>query len=440
MGTMSTGAAPMSAVPDHVPEQPRSLLRYLPYTDRLAVFGWVILTSFPSEWAAPIRYLLVAYFAGCTLLCARQTLPTLVRGWPAFILATLALVSTIWAPSADEAIRKAVFMALAATIAIYTASRLSSRHIIMAYFFGELVGGVLSILNPSVGGGGAWAGVFGQKNFLAVHMFILYISALVLLLDSKSELWLRLLTFFGAILAASLIVLSLSATTTLLMGASTVALVLHAFVWQPAVRVRHMRTVIAFVIVLLATTVGLLVFGLLQLDAWDAVLQAFGKDSTLTGRTFVWEIGERVMAEHPLTGVGANGFWRPELGAAREITRHFNYEGFTKFSFHNSYLENGVQFGYPGYYATYFLAGWGLFCAAMIWLRNQTLMNAAFLTFSVMVVIRSTAEIDFAAELGATIILFYISALRGKQAPPDYPAKVRRTPPPHMQPSMRAAR
>ena len=98
----------------------------------------------------------------------------------------------------------------------------------------------------------------------------------------------------------------------------------------------------------------------------------------------------------------------------REITRFFHYDGFTKFSFHNSYIENGVQFGYPGYYATYFLAGWGLLSVAVIWLRNQTLMNAAFLTLTVMVLIRSNAEIDLASELGATMVLLYIGALRGK--------------------------
>jgi exopolysaccharide production protein ExoQ len=183
-------------------------------------------------------------------------------------------------------------------------------------------------------------------------------------------------------------------------------------------------------IVLLGTTICLLLFGLFQLDAWDSLLAALGKDSTLTGRTFIWGIADRVMAAHPWTGVGANGFWRPELGAANEITRYFDYQTFTKFSFHNSYRENGVQFGYPGYYATYFIAYFGLLCSALIWFRNQTLMNAAFLTLSVMVVIRSNAEVDFAAELGATIILFYIAALRGKQAPPDYPPPRFAPPPP----------
>ncbi len=81
------------------------------------------------------------------------------------------------------------------------------------------------------------------------------------------------------------------------------------------------------------------------------------------------------MAENPLTGVGAAGFWRSESGLANQITTFFFYTTYVKFSFHNSYLENGVQLGYPGYYATFFLVGWGLSNIVRTWLKNQTLLQ-----------------------------------------------------------------
>jgi exopolysaccharide production protein ExoQ len=324
-----------------------------------------------------------------------------------------------WAPSMNEAIRKGVLTGLAATVAIYAASRLSSRHILMAYFFGELIGATLSLATPNPTSFGAWTGVFGQKNFMAGHMFILYAAALALLLDKKSRPWLRLTTLVGAAMAALLILMAQSATTTILTAAATVVLAMHALFWQPAVRIRHMRMLIVLAIAVLGASACLLLFGLFQIDAWDSLLASMGKDSTLTGRTFLWQIADRVMAEHPWTGLGANGFWRPELGAANEITRYFHYEAFTKFSFHNSYRENGVQFGYPGFYATYFLAGWGLISAAIIWLRNQTIANATFLVLAVLVILRSNTETDLAGELGATMILFFIAALRGKESSSD---------------------
>jgi exopolysaccharide production protein ExoQ len=181
-----------------------------------------------------------------------------------------------------------------------------------------------------------------------------------------------------------------------------------------------MRTLLAIALALLALLASLLLFGLFQFDAMDAVLKAFGKDSTLTGRTFLWAIAERTMAEHPWTGVGANGFWRPELGAANEITRFFYYDQFVKFSFHNSYYENGVQLGYPGYYATMFMAAWALFQTARTWLRNQTLLNAAFLILAVMVIIRANAEPDLGIEFGGTLVLLLIGALRKEDLRPRF--------------------
>jgi exopolysaccharide production protein ExoQ len=431
MNTISTATASDRSAPGLVPARHRSLLRYLDFADPFVFFGWVVCTSFPSPWAAPLRYLIVSYIVVGLVLHARRTFPTLVRAWPAFIIPVLAVISMLWAPVAGDALRKAIFISLAIVVAVYAASRMSTRQILTCCFAGEMIGALLSVATPNPANG-AWTGVFDQKNYLALHMFILYAAALVLFLDSKTTPWLRLSALFGVLLSGALIVLSRSGTTTILMVCATLALIVHALLWQPAARVRHLRGLLVFGMTTLTAALALIVFGLFQFDAMSSLLDALGKDPTLTGRTFIWEVGHRVMNEHPLTGVGANGFWRPEIGAANEILRYFDYESYSKFSFHNSYIENGVQYGYPGYFATYFLAGWGLLSAGLIWFRNQTLMNAAFLTLAVMVLIRSNAEIDLASELGATAVLFYIGALRGKH-PLDAPPRGRPAAAPSLQ-------
>jgi exopolysaccharide production protein ExoQ len=412
MNTVSTGAPPhRPAMGGYPPDRSVSLLRYLPYTDKLAMFAWVVATTLPISWLQPFRYLCIAYFVACIVLYARQTLPTFVRGWPALIIPVLCVISAIWAPSSSEAIRKGQFMFLTVAVAVYAATRLSVREILLVYAAGELVGALMSVMLPNPVAG-AWTGVFGQKNHLAVHMFILFTTSFALALDRGTNRWIRGGMLGAILLSAALIILSRSATTILLTGCATLAFLGHAYLWQPAARIRHMRILLVFVLVLLATLAGLFLFGLFQFDAMDTVLKAFGKDSTLTGRTFLWAIAERIMAENPWTGVGANGFWRPELGAANEITTYFFYEHFVKFSFHNSYYENGVQLGYPGYYATIFMAGWALFETARTWMRNQTLPNAAFLILAVMVIIRSNAEPDLGIEFGGTLVLLLIGALR----------------------------
>lgn len=171
----------------------------------------------------------------------------------------------------------------------------------------------------------------------------------------------------------------------------------------------------------LALAAGLIVFGLMQFDAQNSLLEAFGKDSTMTGRTYLWSIAERIMAEKPLTGLGAEGFWRAELGAANSITEYFFFESYSRFSFHNSYLENGVALGYPGYWATVILAVWAIWRSAMNWLRNQSSENAAFLMLAIMIVVRSNAEIDLAQEFMATAFLLFIGAARKETIPNSIP-------------------
>ena len=425
MNTYTTGApqAPMPGYPG-APAIPakewsrRSLLRYMTVIDPPALVFWVMATSlvnFPIF--GPVRYLLMTYFAVGLFVHYRQTLPVFLRGWPTLIIPVMCVISALWAPGVSEAVRKGVFMFLTAAVACYAASRLSIRQILTCYFLGEILGCLLSLKSPTVVDGN-WTGMFGQKNHLAVHMFILYTTAFVIMLDKGSNKFVRLLAVPFVPITAFMILMAHSATTLLMVGASAAAFLGHQFLWEPASRIKHARTFLTFTMVVLGSLAILLLFGLLQLDAMDTVLKLFGKDSTLTGRTWLWEIAQRTMNEHPLTGVGAAGFWRSESGLANQITTFFFYESYVKFSFHNSYYENGVQLGYPGYYATVFLVAWGLFNIVRTWMRNQTLLNAAMMILAITVVIRANAEIDFALELAGTAILFFIGAMRIEKPAP----------------------
>ena len=375
------------------------------------LFAWVLSTTLPFGWAQPFRYLAAAYFMGTLVLFARQTLPTAARAWPTFIIPIFCVVSALWAPDSSDAIRKGLLFAIGSAVAIYAASRLSGRQILLIFMATETIAALLCLQRPSIING-AWTGIFGQKNYLAVNMFILYIAAMAIMLDKGANRWFRFWALGVAPVALMMIILAKSATTTVLVLCATAAMLGHAFLWKPAARVRHMRLLIAMVVLVLGLAAAVVLFGFMDFDAKDSLLSALGKDSTLTGRTYLWETAERTMAEHPLTGVGADGFWRSEYGVANSILRYFDYEHYVKFSFHNSYLENGVAFGYPGYYATFFIAAWAIWRPGMNWIRNQNTINVAFLILAVMVIFRSTTEIDLALEFTLTSSLLFIGAAR----------------------------
>jgi exopolysaccharide production protein ExoQ len=393
----------------------RSLLRFFGKLDVLVLFVWVASTTLQMDWMQPLRYLAAAYFVGSLILFARQTMPSIARGWPTLIIPIFCVVSAIWAPSASDAIRKGLLFALTSLIAVYAATRVSGRAILIVFMGVETIAAVMTLRAPQIIDG-AWTGIFGQKNFLAINMFILYISALAIALDKGCWRWFRLVALGAAVVGLSLVVLAKSGTTTIMVIGATGALLGHALLWRPARRIRHMRTLLALVGAVLVLAASLVLFGFMQFDAQATVLDALGKDSTLTGRTYLWEIAQREMAGNPVLGRGADGFWRSEYGAANSIIQYVHYDHYVKFSFHNSYLENGVAFGYAGYWATVFLACWALWCSGMNWVRNQTTINAAFMILAAMVIVRSTSEIDLALEFSATATLLFMSAVRREPA------------------------
>jgi exopolysaccharide production protein ExoQ len=238
-----------------------------------------------------------------------------------------------------------------------------------------------------------------------------------LALDKQTWKWLRVAAFLYIPLAAFMIVMARSGTQTLMLAGATAVFLGQYFLWQPASRIPHARIFIVLLMTVLGLLGAFLIFAIMQVDVYAEILGALGKDSTLTGRTYLWGIAERVMIEHPLTGVGANGFWRPEYGITDSIAKYFDYEKYQGFSFHNSYYENGVMYGYPGFFATMFLSAWAIGSAGLNWFRNQTVVNATFLIFVAMIVIRSNSEADLAGELSGLVVLLLISASRKELGP-----------------------
>lgn len=384
--------------------------------DMIAWVTWGVAQTFLPFQASAIRYLLSVYFVGNMAFNYRQFAGLMGRCWPMFLLPVLAFISCLWAPSATEAIRKSLMLTFTAFIGLYVARQLTGRQIIYAAFAINFFAALLSAMNLDNQGSGA-TGIFNQKNVLALSMFFLMSSGIVLAFDRAAH-WI----FRGAAvaimpLAVWLMIQAESATILLLSIPMTAALVVQVMFWGPMQKIRHMRSLIALFALFLLSIALLIVFGLIQFDAVTAILNSVGKDTTLTGRTTMWDTANRIINDNPWTGLGANGFWRPEVGEANSILRMFHYQTYTKFSFHNSYLENGVQFGYPGMIATYFLGAWCLYRAFMTWLTRQDLHNAYFLFLALMILARSFTEIDLATELGWTFILILICAARENPKP-----------------------
>ncbi len=418
-GMTTTTSGALGLPPNNFPaglqaEQPKSLLRFAHRLDPFIVFVWAASTMLPFSWAflSPFRYVAAGYFAIALLVFGRQFAPAIGRSWPLLMLPILCVISALWAPSSEEAFRKGMQLLLTGFVGVYAATRVSGRHILIAYFLTELIAAVCSVIVPHMDQG-AWIGVYDSKNMFAINMFVLYLTAIPLFFGKENALWLRLLAGMAIPLSLFLIFMAKSGTTTLLVIGATMVVLAHVLIWKPASRLRHARTVIAGVFAVATLLAVYVIVGILQFDIKDAVLNALGKDSTLTARTLLWDIAQRAMDEHPWTGLGANGYWRYENGPANTMTNIImGWDRLIGFSFHNSYYENGANYGYPGFFATIILAAWVCISSALTWFRNQSLINSTFLVIALMLIVRTFSEVDLAAEFSGAAVLMFIAASR----------------------------
>jgi exopolysaccharide production protein ExoQ len=80
----------------------------------------------------------------------------------------------------------------------------------------------------------------------------------------------------------------------------------------------------------------------------DFVLGLFGKDSTLTGRTYLWEQGWNAVQKSPILGVGYAAYWVQGFAEAERLWNEFYITTRTGFHFHNTYIEALVELGFVG--------------------------------------------------------------------------------------------
>lgn len=100
--------------------------------------------------------------------------------------------------------------------------------------------------------------------------------------------------------------------------------------------------------------IGAAVFGVIiavagvYLGAVDLVLGLFGKDSTLTGRTYLWEQGIEAAAQHPFFGVGYQAYWVQGFSEPERLWEEFFIGSRSGFHFHNTFIETTVETGFIG--------------------------------------------------------------------------------------------
>lgn len=267
---------------------------------------------------------------------------TLTRNWLILAVTMMTLVSVVWSIDPDTTLRRSFALIMTTLFGLWLASRWNWRELILliASTFGVLavLSVVMALAVPSLGidhdvHAGAWKGLWWEKNTLGAVMGWGAISAYAAIqFDPKRRfIWMGL-----AVLCTALILLSTSKTALLAWllgtgGAIGIALCRKGFGF-------------ATLMLFLALTGGAL-FALILAIAPLEFLELLGRDATLTGRTDIWMILSRQIAEDPWLGYGYKAFWSVEDGPVYWVRAGTSWPVPTA---HNGWIEVALAIGIPG--------------------------------------------------------------------------------------------
>lgn len=287
-----------------------------------------------------------AYAAGAliALACFPDVWRTLLRS-PLLIVALLvAAASVTWSIDGAQTMRRVIALWMSTFVAVAIASRWDWDRLaeVLAALFAVCAAIVLvtALLLPATGRmmdifPGAWRGLWPEKNAMGGNMALGFAAfcAAAAMVPQRRWLWAGM-----AVVALFLVVMSTSKTSLLCCG-----LALGCVVFVALVR----RGPLTSVATVLTAVVGAAAVAAVALFASEFVFQALGKDSTLTGRTDIWEPAMRQARERPLTGFGYGAVWNDESGwgPVAWITRQ---AGFRAFHAHNSWIAIWLETGLLG--------------------------------------------------------------------------------------------
>lgn len=285
--------------------------------------------------------LLVCFRHGRQLIAvAKKQIPVLLFvGWGA--------MSIFWSLEPELSVRRVVGLFCTTAFGFYLGLRFSVVKLL------RLLGATLAIavaasilvgiFFPSAGLSsgsmlGAWRGVYETKNTMARVMGLAFVSFSCLFFSSERKRSWYLVWMMGAL---TLIALSQSMTAVLVTAITCAIGLWHRLRLGPGAAIAGLAAVCLLGVVAAMSFAG---------DT-DAVFQFLGRNSTLTGRTYLWQLSLDAALRRPVLGTGWDVFW-----ATAEADRIRNLIRWDAPHAHDAFLDLWLNVG---------IIGLGLFMIAL---------------------------------------------------------------------------
>jgi exopolysaccharide production protein ExoQ len=379
-----------------------------------SIIWCIAVLSFPllmlAEFIGPIGPYL---FSGLWMLVGAFTLRTSIQAlffrWQIWAFAAFALISAIWSPIPVLTIRYSLELALTIGVAALAAYHLPPRKIVTATSCSFFLVAVCSVVFGRWGydylaNTPVFMGVFASKNQLAFFTNQMLLANLAIVGDSEYKFKTRLINMMFAIFAIYLVVVTRSASAWVLS-------VLGACILFANFKISRLKkeSKIIHILILCAALllIAIIVFIILN-DDTSYILNLVGKDTTLTGRTFLWERALSLIPQRPILGVGFGAFWQPNFPEAENLWRMFRIPNPSGFHFHNTYFETTIELGIIGCSILMFFIGTTLANLCRWSWSERSMVSSYFLATLITFLVRSFVEVEIILEFYIGTVLYYI--------------------------------
>lgn len=299
------------------------------------------------------------------------------------------MTSALWSDIPNFTLRRSIILLGATLFGLYLSACYSIREqmrlLACATGIAALLCVFFALAFPSIGiesgeHAGALRGIYVQKNSLSQVMVLSAVNFLLVALDSRRY---RKLMWAGFGLSVMLLLLSTSKT-----GLVVFLLLMLLLPLVRALRWNH-TLALPFFITLFLVGGGV---AILLVGNAETILDALGRDITLTGRTSIWSIVIDKIMKRPWLGYGYMGFWRGMEGESADVW----YETFFLAPHaHNTYLDLALQFGLVGL-LVFLLSFLVNYLRAIAWVRlNKTTEGLWPIMFLSLTLLYSTTETLF---------------------------------------------
>ena len=303
----------------------------------------------PLQEEAPILRLvwLPAYAAVLGLLLFR--IDRLWQAWPAMVvivvLVGLAFASRYWSIDFDTTMRRVFALAVSCGFALYLGAVFRGPHLPRLLMHTGLIMALASLVMvfafPAIGvhqaeNAGLWRGLWYEKNQMGAVMVIGATAAAACLASPDPR---RSLPVLALVLSSGLVLATQSKTSLVCL---MIGLGMIGGLWALR-RGDPVATVFAIWGAVVLAGAGLWLWQTHSVE----LLEALGKDPSLTGRTDIWDSLMRKVADRPWTGYGYGAFWG-RIGESVPADWVRKETGWLVPSAHNGWIDLLVQLGWSG--------------------------------------------------------------------------------------------